>query len=781
MRTPSIKALKYWLEVYTKVDEIPELADSYVRSCTIAQEGTATDSAEVADLLMNFPFTGFFYGFVDDSNTEVYKVSVIHHAFKLEAPGVEFNLTTHMVYGIEGLSSPTNIVEIPMDIFEYTGERKSGFLTPDLNDFIIAAVGTTAENTRDLVAVKSLKASEKEFASGKDSKGHPLPIAHPRRYGIIPPLLMPAFCDPLPENILPVCLTLIAGFAAEFLNAEAKLELWTACFPTLQLLWILGSMPPVPSNTRLKMFTVEKFPELTDNEWAIRKGKSIESLYIDQDPPASSSSTTATGVATNKTTNISQSQDSTNATTSSQAGGRKKAGDYFKEPQVDEEDDSEYDDGDDDDDSDKVVHLATIPAETQQQPKKKKRSSNKTSSDHRDAAFERDFMREMLMTTRDNQAALVDILKDGYGGNGESSGSSAKWTKRFHEKHQLFICFICAQDPSVAPLEPPPEFKQLLESNQKQVTQLIQFNINQQRNGSQTVDNPLALIIYNVSFIKNANSEGLSIFYACPAPNLVLGGPTASSMSPAEVELRKETNMLTAADIKKLTASQIQIPKDEHAFTATLENHMIVVDYLMSQDSLYYKSLEKLKVAIADNKAAFASMVASDKGYLVSLMAAIDVKAQLFFNSCAKASSIDKINFSILDLQSEIESFWFKRSINVQLPFQVAQIVAAANKEPAADIDGNKKIAAAGKRQAQVSRKTQIQEKEELRRSLPSGELETGRPILDQGGGSGQHLPQEREVGPNFQRPRHVCEVPCPRLLPPRHLLHPLLNAHRRN
>ena len=113
MLTPSIKALKYWHDVYTKVGEIPELADSFIRSCVIAQNGSVNDSAEVADLLMDFPFAGFFYGFLDDSK-KAYKVSVIHHAFKLEAPGVEFNFATHMVYGIEGLSLPTNIVEIPL-------------------------------------------------------------------------------------------------------------------------------------------------------------------------------------------------------------------------------------------------------------------------------------------------------------------------------------------------------------------------------------------------------------------------------------------------------------------------------------------------------------------------------------------------------------------------------------------------------------------------------------------------------------------------------------------
>ena len=292
-------------------------------------------------------------------------------------------------------------------------------------------------------------------------------------------------------------------------------------------------------------------------------------------------------------------------------------------------------------------------------------------------------MRELLITSRDNQAALVEIVRDGFGGSGESSGATAKWTKRFHAKHQSFICFVSSQDPLVAPLEPATEYKQLLESNQKQAAQLVQFNINQQRNGSQVVDNALATMLFNASFIKTANSEGLSIFYSVPAPILVSGGTT--TMGADELDLRLKSNNLTGADIKKLTASQIQIPKDEHGFMSTLENHMILVDYLFEQGSILYQSLDKLRKAIEDNKAAFASMVAIEKNYLASLMAAIDVKAQLFFTSCAKAVTIDNVNFIVLDLQSEIEGIWFKRALHVQLPFQVSQLIAATNKVHAAE------------------------------------------------------------------------------------------------
>ena len=58
MITPS--AFKYWHETYAKAAEIPELGESILNSCSIAEKGSFTDSAEVADLLMQFPFTGVF-------------------------------------------------------------------------------------------------------------------------------------------------------------------------------------------------------------------------------------------------------------------------------------------------------------------------------------------------------------------------------------------------------------------------------------------------------------------------------------------------------------------------------------------------------------------------------------------------------------------------------------------------------------------------------------------------------------------------------------------------
>ena len=235
MRTPSIKALKYWHEVYTKVNEIPELNASFSCSSEIAKiGGREEDPKLMTDLLMSHPFAGFFYGFLDESDTSFYRVSVIHHAFKLEPEGIDFDVNTHMAYGIEGLGKATAVVEIPTAMFEPSGDRVTGFITPSINDFIEAA--SDSDKIKYLSGNTQLKISKASLGSGFDANNVPIPLALPRRFGIIPPLLMPAFRTGCSVDIMSACLTIIKDFGMENLNEEGRLEFWIACYPTLQLL-----------------------------------------------------------------------------------------------------------------------------------------------------------------------------------------------------------------------------------------------------------------------------------------------------------------------------------------------------------------------------------------------------------------------------------------------------------------------------------------------------------------------------------------------------------------
>ena len=251
MLTP-FTSLKYWLQAYSKVDDIPELSASYARSGEIAKVGgREEDPREVANLLMNHPFAGFFYGFsetVDESQT--FKVSIIHHLFKLEPGGIDYDASSHMVYGIEGLGEKTHIVEISSDMFEPSGDRSNGLFTPTIGDFVTAA--GDLEKTKNLAAPKEVTATKSALGCGLDKDDNPIPIVLPRRFGIIPPVLMPAFQHVYPENILFTCLLIIKEFGAEHLNEEGQAEFWISCFPTLQLLWILSPWTHRPARNSIR-------------------------------------------------------------------------------------------------------------------------------------------------------------------------------------------------------------------------------------------------------------------------------------------------------------------------------------------------------------------------------------------------------------------------------------------------------------------------------------------------------------------------------------------------
>ena len=175
-----------------------------------------------------------------------------------------------MAYGIEGLGKATAVVEIPMAMFEPSGDRVStGFITPSINDFIEAA--SDSDKIKYLSGNTQLKISKASLGSGFDANNVPIPLALPRRSGIIPPLLMPAFRTGCSVDIMSACLTIIKDFGNENLNEEGRLKFWIACYPTLQLLWILSMEPNSDEKLNLHTITTDCFPALSINEWAMKK------------------------------------------------------------------------------------------------------------------------------------------------------------------------------------------------------------------------------------------------------------------------------------------------------------------------------------------------------------------------------------------------------------------------------------------------------------------------------------------------------------------------------
>ena len=177
----------------------------------------------------------------------------------------------------------------------------------------------------------------------------------------------------------------------------------------------------------------------------------------------------------------------------------------------------------------------------------------------------------------------------------------------------------------------------------------------------------------------NGPPRGLSMFFAVPAP--IFGG--TSSMSTEELDLRIKGNLLTPALIMKLTASQVQIPKDKHGFRATLENHLCAIDFAFTKESVLYKQLNTIFNATSKHKRNFGTMIANNTDYIACLMQAIDIKSQIFFESCASAKVIDDVNFAALDFSDEINSFIFQKGLGISLPPAIKQIVDAISSPPA--------------------------------------------------------------------------------------------------
>ena len=294
------------------------------------------------------------------------------------------------------------------------------------------------------------------------------------------------------------------------------------------------------------------------------------------------------------------------------------------------------------------------------------------------------------------------------GGGGSDGNGRTKFMKRFHAKQQMFILLASSEsDSSLSDSEPNAEFKQLVESPKTQALSLVQYGV-EHRGGTQTVDNAFAMMLYNANFLdgdKSGLTKGLFIFFMAPAPYLNV----EETMNAEEVELRTSTkNSLSNAQITKLTASQVQIPKDENGFRVTLENYMAVIDFVFSKKSLFYKAIAVLQSQIRDHIAEFSTMVESDPRFIASFMSSIDYRVQKFLLSCTRAEDSTQAKYHFLDFEREVDDFVFQRKAYVRLPFAVETLLQRqSTKRGAAD-----KSAGGGDHSSPSSDETPAQKKQ---------------------------------------------------------------------
>ena len=274
----------------------------------------------------------------------------------------------------------------------------------------------------------------------------------------------------------------------------------------------------------------------------------------------------------------------------------------------------------------------------------------------------------------DYQARAISLAHD----KKEEAEKEEKWHKRMNVKTRKYMLFASVTVDRVVPECPDSEFKVMLDNKREQSLSYMQACILIHRNGTQVIDMNLSTTLWHGT-LYNANLNGppmgLSIFYAVPAP--LIGGEAA--MSQEEVSYREKSNNMPLSLIKNLTTSQIQIPKDDNEFIATLENFTAVVDFVLGKDSYALSKIMKLKKEIDKNKSAFKAVSNSDNKFIPSLMQAIDIKIQLFFTSCAKENDIEEVNFRILDFTDEVNCILTRKSIMISLPALVKQAMGGQN------------------------------------------------------------------------------------------------------
>ena len=293
----------------------------------------------------------------------------------------------------------------------------------------------------------------------------------------------------------------------------------------------------------------------------------------------------------------------------------------------------------------------------------------------------------VLVTLTDVQAKTAAFVFDKENGAGnEKSG-----LKKFPPQKQNLVLFASATPDKLVPTEPTPDYKTLLETKKDQAQAMVQFGVNIQRGGSQLIDYPMATALHVGNFYNpegNGNPKGISIFFATPAS---YNHATSTAMGDEEVDLRSKSNNLTDSQISALTKSQARVPRDGYGVRSTIENQLCMIDYLFGKQSHMYIQLAKLLAATngQQHKLAFDAMIAKTPENPACFLQAVDIKLQLFLGSCVSATSVNDVNYGILNFDEEIRKIMLQQSFSTQLPAQIQHIVTKL-KNPNNGGKGNK-------------------------------------------------------------------------------------------
>jgi hypothetical protein len=155
---------------------------------------------------------------------------------------------------------------------------------------------------------------------------------------------------------------------------------------------------------------------------------------------------------------------------------------------------------------------------------------------------------------------------------------------------------------------------------------------------------------------------------------------------------------------------------------------LCTIDYIFGKGSYLYAKVEMLLEATNKHRQHFNIMTSEKPEYVAGFMQAIDIKIQLFLESCASATAPEGVNYEILDFGEEVSSFMLQRPLTTHLPIMVQQLVnALKSPNKIGSPGGNKKGAGGGKNKITDD---DIEEKNKRKRQEGGGAGKGGKPTL---------------------------------------------------
>ena len=146
---------------------------------------------------------------------------------------------------------------------------------------------------------------------------------------------------------------------------------------------------------------------------------------------------------------------------------------------------------------------------------------------------------------------------------------------------------------------------------------------------------------------------------------------------------------LDTSEIKLATKQKISIPSTYHDLQTQMENFQLLLEFIFGASSILYKQFSLVVTHLRSFEHEYEERIQTHQRFIAKFISFVDRRIQLYLESCATASSVDKIAVSLINFDTITQSI-VDGTFSMDLPTILLNALEPSKPEPSPS-NNNKK------------------------------------------------------------------------------------------